>query len=245
VAAGAATSPLGRSFPPCRPPSAPQVGAGAVPALTPLLSAGEAATPCTHAHAARTHTLHAHAARIRCRPTCRGLWAGGQRPSRLLSPRPPRPPPRPPRGNGFHFNTTPPTHTHTHAPPTPRPPARPAGSDKARTYALACLMLLCEGEQRHVDCVLRAGALPALLRLASGQGGAGGLGGAAAGSLWDVPPAAWGAAAASPGAASPSSSAVQEFSAAVSAPPAPRHTAWVPCISLACAVRVRTGASLP
>lgn len=43
-----------------------------------------------------------------------------------------------------------------------------SGSEKARTYVLAALMLLCEGEERHAAVVVRAGALPTLVTLAGG-----------------------------------------------------------------------------
>ncbi|KAG2431334.1 hypothetical protein HYH02_013324 [Chlamydomonas schloesseri] len=47
-------------------------------------------------------------------------------------------------------------------------PLLSAGSDKARTYVLAALMLLGEGEERHAAVVVRAGALPTLVALAGG-----------------------------------------------------------------------------
>ncbi|KAG2497524.1 hypothetical protein HYH03_004672 [Edaphochlamys debaryana] len=90
------------------------------------------------------------------------------------------------------------------------------GTEKARTYALACLMLLAEQEERHAAVVVRAGALPALVALAKaapapapvhGHGsGAGERGGAAAAASPLLP----GAAGSGPG-----SGAVQEFAAAV------------------------------
>ncbi|KAG2423536.1 hypothetical protein HXX76_015283 [Chlamydomonas incerta] len=48
-------------------------------------------------------------------------------------------------------------------------PLLSAGSEKARTYVLAALMLLCEGEERHAAVVVRAGALPTLVGLAGGM----------------------------------------------------------------------------
>ncbi|GLC39927.1 hypothetical protein PLESTB_001820700 [Pleodorina starrii] len=49
-------------------------------------------------------------------------------------------------------------------------PLLTTGTDKARTYVLASLMLLCEQEERHAAVVVRAGALPTLVAMVGETG---------------------------------------------------------------------------